>query len=170
MPWLKRSWVYLQLVVREPNPLWSWHLICYLLTFRKSFLSSFPCLSQEAEWKPKSMTKLLTRYLEQWQFPLCFCRHDDSSSISAQRNVNTVVLGFYFFFLSYVTNTCAAPYKQHLVLSLQPRIPGCPILPFKAAKQITNQADWDLEQTGLQKPRLLCPLMMLFPNKLMFPF
>lgn len=67
-------------------------------------------------------------------------------------------VGVLFFFLSNVTNTCAAPYKQHLVLSLQPRIPGCPILPFKAAKQITNQADWDLEQTGLQKPRLLCPL------------
>lgn len=105
------------------------------------FCPPFPGSRVEA----REHDQALTRYLEQWRFPLCFCRHDDSSSVSAQRNVNTLVLGFLiFFFLSDVTNTCAPPYKLHLVLSLQPRISGCPTLPFKAAKQITNQADWYL--------------------------
>lgn len=144
MLWLKRSWYTFSL--------WWGNLIPYGadISFVTSWLSespfcpTSPAFPRKPSGSPRTWPSfnslpravaISSVFLQTWRQFVYF---------SSKECKYCCVGVFLFFFLSDVTNICAAPYKPHLVLSLQPRISGCPTLPFKAAKQITNQADWDL--------------------------
>lgn len=173
MPWLERSWIYLQHAVWDPSPLGSWHLVCHFLTSWKSFCPPSPVPPRKPSGSPRTWPSfnslpravvISSVFLQTWRQFIYF----------NWKECKSCCVGFFLIFKSIlfwrdVTNTHAAPCKLRLVLSLRPRISSCSSLPLKAATNKSGRsryiANWTLENLGC------CVLFtMLFSTKLMFPF